>query len=158
MIYTFSTWLFFFYFYCFFRLGLGDLLCLCIEGKVGQQRVYERTISADLWFWRGRRTDFYTAISNECGAGVSSGDDECDTARVLYRRGDGEDVSCAVLGLQQPAVESQRAYLCHFVAGMGRLLHDSHAVWAHAGGTVRAAHEWKSIGGDCICAHRLYIY
>ncbi len=116
----------------FSGMGLGDMLCLCIEGKVGQQGIYGRAVSPDLWFRCDCRTDFYAAVSNECGLGVSCGNDECDTVRIFYRRGDGEDVSCAVLGLQQPASESQWPYLCDLVAGMGSIFCNSYIVWTYA--------------------------
>ena len=51
----------------FSGMGLGDMLCLCIEGKVGQQGIYERAVSPDLWFRCDCCTDFYAAVSNECG-------------------------------------------------------------------------------------------
>ena len=83
----------------FYWLDMGDLLCQCYAGKMGEPRIYAGTISSDLWFGSYYHTDFYVAISNTGDSRVFLWNDKCDDIGILYRCGDGEAVSCSLLGL-----------------------------------------------------------
>ena len=69
---------------------MGDLLCVCIESKMGQQRVYERSISTNLWFWCNCCSGFYIAFSDKCSTGVLCGYDKRYNTGIFYRCGDGK--------------------------------------------------------------------
>lgn len=142
----------------FSGLAVGDMLCVCVKGKMGKQGVYEGTVSSDIWLRGNRRFNFYAALSDECRACVCRGNDKRYIIGIFYRSGNGKDVPCQVLGLQQAAPEPEWSYLCHVVACLGVFFSHPYIIRTYAGGTLCAEYEYKCFGGVGVCAHGLYFH
>ena len=99
-LYSFNL-VFLFLLLLFFGLGVGNLLCVGMPGKMGEQGIYAWSFFADIWFRRNCSTFIYAAVSNKGSSSVFCGHAECDGIGIYYGNGDGTDLSCAVLGLQQ---------------------------------------------------------
>lgn len=95
-----------FLFLLFPGMGMGNLLRVRMPGQMGQQRFYERTVSANLWFRGNCRPDFYVAFPNRRRTCIHRRYGKCHVAGIFYGSCDGKDVSCTVLGLQWETFES----------------------------------------------------
>lgn len=105
----------------FCRMGLGICLCICKEKEVGEPWIHAGTFSAYLWYRRHRDPVGYHSSERSPVACLFDGNGGGDGAGIHYRCLHGKAFPCEILGLQQKAAESERAYLPGSFIGLGSL-------------------------------------
>jgi len=137
-------------------MGLGKLLCIGQETPVGEPRFPAWTNAADLWLRCARNPDQHDRSKRESVVDFSLRNARRDSAGIYNGRGNGKDVPCQILGLQQAETESERIYLCKFIALLGRVLcasGESGAYTCRAGGS---GYPPVYYGRCSPCAYRNY--